>query len=282
MSELFNRDFSVTLGTRLIRIRRDESDRTRPTLRVTFKIERGTNQDPNTAQVSITNLSKENRAAIQEKNIPTIIEAGYVNNMVRLFSGNLNFARHERESVDWVSTFEAGDGSLALQSSRINESFGPGTKIDSVIKRVVECTGLGPGNVVEELNRGNFRGALTEFKKGYTSSGKCADELKSLTESAGLNYSVQDGQIQLLREGESNGDEAVVLNRSTGLIGSPEIGEGGIVKARSLLQGKLTPGRPVKIESLLIDSGFFRIQRVVHTGDSAGGEWYSDIEGTPL
>ncbi len=282
MSELFNRDFRVTLGTRAIRARPDDSEKTRPTLRVTFKIERGISRDPNTAEVAIYNLSKASRSAIQEKTIPTLIEAGYVNNLTQLFSGNLTFARHEREGTDWVSMFEAGDGSVLLQSSRINESFAPGTSIDTVINRVVECSGLGPGNVAEELSKGNFRGALTEFKKGYTSSGKCADELKRLTESAGLNFSVQDGQVQLLRAGGTNGDDAVVLSASTGLIGAPEVGEDGIVSARSLLQGKLSPGRPVSITSTLIDTAFFRIEKVTHTGDTAGDDWYSDIEARPI
>lgn len=282
MSELFNRDFRVTLGTRLIRARPDESEKARPTLRVTFKIDRAISGDPNKAEVAIYNLSQASRSAIQEKDIPTIIEGGYVNSLSQLFSGNLTFARHEREGTDWISTFEAGDGSLAFQSSRINESFAPGTKIDDVINRVVECSGLGPGNVAEQLAEGNFRGALTEFKKGFSASGKCLEVLKGLTDSAGLNMSVQDGQVQLLREGGTNGDDVVVLNASSGLIGSPEVGEDGIVSARSLLQGKLSPGRPVRIESALIDAGFFRIEKVTHTGDTHGNDWYSDIEARPL
>ncbi len=282
MSELFNRDFRVTLGTRLIRARGDDVEKARPTLRVTFKIDRSISGDPNKSEVAIYNLSQASRSAIQEKDIPTIIEGGYVNNLSQLFSGNLTFARHEREGTDWISTFEAGDGSLALQSSRINESFGPGTPIDDVINRVVECSGLGPGNVAEELSKGDFRGALTEFKKGFSASGKCLEVLKGLTDSAGLNMSVQDGQVQLLREGGTNGDDVVVLNASSGLIGSPEVGEDGIVSARSLLQGKLSPGRPVRIESALIDAGFFRIEKVTHIGDTHGEDWYSDIEARPL
>lgn len=282
MSELFGRDFRVTLGTRLIRARPDDLEKARPTLRVTFQIVRSISADPNTAEVAIYNLSEASRSAIQEKDIPTIIEAGYVNNLAQLFSGNLTFARHERDGIDWISNFEAGDGSLAFQSSRINESFAPGTKIEAVIERVAECSGLGLGNLIEELDKGNFRGALTEFKKGYSSSGKCINELKALTSSAGLNLSVQDGQVQVLREGGTNGDDAVVLSSSTGLIGSPEVGEDGIVTAKSLLQGKLSPGRPVRIESKLIDDGFFRIEKVTHTGDTAGEDWYSEIEARPI
>ncbi|KKK49424.1 hypothetical protein LCGC14_3135220, partial [marine sediment metagenome] len=87
-----------------------------------------------------------------------------------------------------------------------------------------------------------------------------------------------DEQVQLLRQGGTNGDDQVLLNAASGLIGSPEIGEDGILDARSLLQGKLSPGRPVRIESSAIDDGFFRIEKVIHFGDIAGNEWYSDIE----
>ncbi len=282
MSELFNRDFRVTLGTRLIRTRLDESNKSRPTLKVTFKIERAINGDPNKAAVEIFNLSQASRSAIQEKDIPTIIEGGYVNNLSQLFSGNLTFAQHQRQGTDWISTFEAGDGSRAFQTARINESFAPGTKIDTVVNRIVECSGLGPGNVIDELNKGNFRGAVTEYKKGFSASGKCLEVLRGITDSIGLNMSVQDGQVQLLREGGTNGDDVVVLSASSGLIGAPEIGEDGIVTARSLLQGKLSPGRPVRIESISIDAGFFRIEKATHVGDTYGEDWYTDIEARPV
>lgn len=278
MSELFNRDFRVTLGNRLIRARPEGPDEVSPSLRVVFKVERAINGDPNKAEVSIYNLSQATRSAIQERDIPTLIEAGYVNNLSTLFKGRLTFSRHQRQGTDWISTFEAGDGIRAYQRSRINESFAPGTKIDAVIQRVVECSELGPGNVSDELAKGNFRGGLTEFKKGFTASGKCLEVLKALTDSVGLNMSVQEEQVQLLRQGGTNGDDQVLLNAATGLIGAPEIGEDGILDARSLLQGKLSPGRPVRIESSAIDDGFFRIEKVTHFGDIAGNEWYSDIE----
>lgn len=278
MSELFNRDFRVTLGNRLIRARPEGPDKVNPSLRVTFKIERAINGDPNKAEVSIYNLSQATRSAIQERDIPTLIEAGYVNNLSTLFRGRLTFARHERQGTDWISTFEIHDGISSYQRSRINESFAKGTKIETVISRLVEVSGLGPGNVAEELLKGDFRGKLTEFKKGFAAAGKTLEVLKSVTESAGLNMSVQEEQVQLLRKGGTNGDDQVLLNAESGLIGAPELGEFGIVTARSLLQGKLSPGRPVRIESSAIDDGFFRIEKVTHFGDIAGNEWYSDIE----
>ena len=282
MSELFNRDFRVTLGNRLIRARPEGPDEVNPSLRVSFKIVRAINGDPNKAEVSIYNLSQATRSAIQERDIPTLIEAGYADNLSTLFRGRLTFARHERQGTDWISTFEIGDGISVYQRSRINESFAPSTKIEAVIKRVVEVSGLGSGNVTDVLAKGDFRGKLTEFKKGFAAAGKTLEVLKSLTDSVGLNMSVQDEQVQLLPQGGTNGDDQVLLNAASGLIGSPEIGEDGILDARSLLQGKLSPGRPVRIESSLIDAGFFRIEKVTHFGDIAGNDWYSDIEARAL
>lgn len=287
---LFNRDFAVTLDTVRVSARSlfDQVEQlgsiptTKTTLRVQFKIERNNVQEPNKAEVSIWNLGEASRAAIQKKGAACVIEAGYINNLFQIFSGQLYFANHVKQGVDWVTTFQLGDSIQEYSRARINESFKPGTTIGDVLKRVAESCGIGMGNVVEEINKGNFRGALTEFTKGVVVSGASKDIMAELTQLTGHEWSIQDGHIQMLRDGQATDEDAVKLSMETGLIGSPEFAEDKkdkhqYVKARSLLQGTLKPGRLVLINSRQVN-GYFKVEQATHTGDTWGTDWYTDIE----
>lgn len=280
---LFNRDFAVTIGTKRIAARQEgDKEEVKPTLRVAFKVEKSTNRDPNKATVAIWNLSPDSRATLQsEERIPVTIEAGYVDEIGQLFVGDLEFAASERQGPDWVTEFESGDGSRQYRSARINESLAAGTLLQDVLKKSSEALGLGLGNALEKIQSGDFKGGLQEFTTGVTLNGKASDILDKYMTAAGFEWSIQDGQLQVLRPNETTPELVPQLTFSTGLIGSPELGDAGKVRARSLLRSRLAPGSKVEIISTEVD-GFFKIEKVVHAGDSWGNDWYSDLEAIPL
>jgi hypothetical protein len=70
----------------------------------------------------------------------------------------------------------------------------------------------------------------------------------------------------------------VLLTPETGLIGSPDISNRLVLRARSLLNPELFPNRQVKIESTEIKGLMFRLERVIFTGETFGQNWYADIE----
>jgi len=288
MSELFNRDIAVTVGTRRIASRPlGAEDIAKPILRMAFNVEKTLSADPNKADLQIWNLSKDSRSAIQTKNAPVIIEAGYVDTLEQIFSGDMSFASHVREGIDWITRMQAGDGEKQYRSARINESFKAGVSLGSMINKAASSMGLGLGNIAEKIRAGDFRGSITEFAKGIVLSGKSSDVLEDLLKTAGYDWQIHDGQIEIFKAKDTTEDTAVVLNLESGLVGTPELGEDGAVKARSLLNGNLFPGRKVQIIARLVGdtfeiNGFFRIQRVVHSGDTWGGDWYSDIEAKQL
>jgi hypothetical protein len=286
MPRLFNRDIAVTVGTTRI-ASRSASDPTlaKPTLRMSFVIEKSLSQEPNKVELRIWNLNPEHRALFQpQTTMPVIIEAGYVGGTQELFNGDMGKTNHVREGMDWITTMEAADGQQKYRSSRINESFGPGAKLEDVINAVAQRMGVGMGNVSKKLREGNFRGGLTQFTTGISVVGKCSDVLAKLLATAGFGYSIQSGQLQLLRLDaiETTQDEAVMLDLASGLVGTPERGEKGFVKSRSLLQGIIAPGREVVILPLRQERMRLRVEKVTHTGDTWGTDWYSDIEGRLL
>lgn len=283
MTDLFNRDISITVGTLKIaaRVKQTGSDSlvARPTLRVAFAVEKSLNRDPNKAEVTIYNLNEEHRKALQKKQA-CIIEAGYVSTMEKIFNGDLTFVSHARESVNWASKIEAKDGGVQYQSARMNKSFRPGTQMSAVLNQAAQALGVGPGNAAQAFS-GTLRGGLTQFTKGVTLSGRVSDVLDKFVTTAGLEWSIQDGQIQVLQPKSTTQQLLINLSPDSGLIGSPEMGEKGIVKAKCLLMGGLVPGRKVKLESAMV-TGFFRIEKVRHSGDTWGSEWYSEMEAKPV
>jgi len=297
MTDLYNREIALNIGG--VRIAsRSVTGETKPILRVTFKIEKTIQRDPNTADLQIYNLSKDSRAALgapdptkialKQTGIPTVIEAGYFGNTSLIFSGNVEYSATNRAGTDWVTTLQSADGGKQLRSSRINVSFDSSTLLKDVLKTAADSLGVGLGNITQELDKGAPRSSAQQYVKGLVLSGQTSNELDKIIKRAGFNWSVQDGQIQLIRPGGViNPNEAILLQQGTGLIGVPELGEKGIIKCRSLLQPELTPGKKIQVRSGLKNGqydidGFFRIDKATLTGDTWGGDWYTDIEGSPL
>lgn len=269
-------------------------------LRVSFKVRKTSKKEPNTAEIQVYNLSEDTRASLQKKHIAVILEAGYAGALAQLYSGDSRYIDQVMEGPDWVTKIQCGTGERAFQYRRVNMSFSQGTRVVDVIARVAEALGF-PVRGLENLE------SLTErFLTGYVSAGKVANELDHLLKSRGFEWSIQDGQLQILPVGGATADSAILLTPETGLIGSPEHGNpekkipanqidpsaGGfnlnatkvtgpaVLKVKSLIQPGFRPGRIVEVRARGIQ-GQFRIQTVEHSGDTHGAEWFSSLECLP-
>ncbi len=280
MSELFDRDITINAGGILIRSRSPQGEQ-QTILKVTFRVERSVQPEANTAQLSIWNLSKEKRTFLaQETSVPITIEAGYFGETQQIFKGDLEFGSTTRQGADWVTSLQAADGGKQISQSRVNLSF-KNVKIEQVLRRLAQEMKVGLGNLASAAARGPQRGSVTEYLKGIVLNGKTYEELERVAKQMGLGVSIQDGQLRFLQPSQVLPGVATVLTFTTGLIGSPEAGEDGNVRARSLLQPDLIPGRQVKIEALETN-GFFRVEKSIFLGDTQGTDWYTDIEAKPL
>lgn len=288
--ELIDREIVINAGGLRIASRDQTFGARKPILRTAFRIEKTNQKEPNTAEITIWNLNRDSRSRLQEKGILTEIEAGYFGNTSLIFKGDLDYGSTTRQGPDWVTTLQTTDGGRAYREARINLSFDAGTALSDVLKTAAESLGVGLGNVDEKLAEGAPRSSAAEYVKGLVLSGSASQEFSKIVRRAGFNWGIQDGQIQLTRPGQAiNPLEAIVLKQGTGLIGSPERGEDGIVRATSLLQPELLPGKKVEIQSgedpitgqFEID-GFYRIDKLKATGDTGSQDWYSEIEAKPL
>ena len=246
-------------------------------LRLKFQIVRTNKKEPNKAQISVFNLSRESRARVEEKGAVVILEAGHERQSGVIFVGDLIYTLHDYGTVEWETQIEAADGIRAYQHSRVNKSYKGPVSFKQVAKDTAKAL-LGGGGLQKATE--SITGTAPN---GYVAHGPASKELDRLMKAARLEWSIQDGKLQILKPGEGTQEQVIVLSSESGMIGTPEVGSPGkkgqpaILKVRSLLNSNFRPGRFVEIRSR-DHRGQFLILKTTHTGDTHGNDWYTDLE----
>lgn len=255
-------------------------------LRVQFKAEKTLKKEPNTLDLSITNLSAQTRAGMQKKGAKVVVLAGHADQIGQIFAGDARTIDHVRKGPDWVTRIQCGDGERAYRYALTNKSFKAGTTVADVVKALANDLGIGVGNALAQIAAQNPRG-FAQYINGHAAYGNAARELDKVLRTAGFTWSIQDGQLQLLRVDETTKDSLALFSPATGLIGSPEHGapdkkgKASVLKVKALLSPLVRPGRRVKLESESA-TGVYRAEKVTHQGDTAGQDWYTDMELKPV
>lgn len=283
MSRLFRRAIRVIVGSQEI-LGGGLGDG----LRVQFKVKKTTTKEPNDCEVSVFNLSEQHRAALQAKGTPVLVEAGYEDTTSLIFSGISRYIDHTHSGGDWVTKIQCGDGERAYRYAHVAESFRPGTRVADVFAKVASAMEIDATEAISAV-----RSMVPEqFAQGYSAFGKASTEVDRLLVARGLEWSIQDGRLQVLRKGAAAGGTVVLLSPTTGLVGSPSHGtpehssktgkkKAPVLKAKALLQPAIRAGGTIQIESATI-RGNYRVQVLTHSGDTHGGDWYSDVDCVPV
>jgi hypothetical protein len=286
MTEKFMRDIKVVagpfpLGSDPNELVIEPSEGLRDVLKMRFDITQSNNREANKGSLSIWNLKEESRSKLQEEDSEVLIEAGYVGDLSQIFLGDLEKATNGRDSVNWITEIELGDGTSQLGKSRINLGLRGGQTPGAILKKAAQSLGLDVGNLDEKVSENGVRSVRREFINNVILSGKASDVLDEVASSLGYNFSIQGKKLQFLAKGEALKNPPVPLDLTNGLIGSPQVGEKGVVEAKSLLNGRFVPGQKIALASL-VASGEFVAQKVQHVGDTWGDEWSTNVEMTPL
>lgn len=247
-----------------------------------FQVTRTLKPSPNTCEVRVFNLGQALRRELATKakeGLFVTIAAGFGNRLTQIFRGDLRDAYSVREDTGWVTTISSGDGEKARRNARIRRAFPRGTKVDVVLRALTESLGVGLGNSARALmGAKKLTHGSSEFVSGTVTHGNSALQLTELLRSVGMEWSIQDGELQVLDQGRALEGEALVLTPETGLVGSPEPGHKGTVKATVQLMPGLQPGAAALIESSEV-RGLFRIERIDYSGDTSQDDWLGHIEG---
>jgi hypothetical protein len=249
-------------------------------MRVAFKITKSRKKEPNSSEIAVTNLAPNTRSSLQQKGVRVLLEAGYRDTGVsRIFTGDVRTVDHVSEGPDVTTKLALGDGHRSWKYARVAESFAPGTPKAEVLRSLGRATGLDLGNL-EEQARG-IRGTLDQ---GFAVCGPTSRALDLFLASIGKEWSVQDGALQILNPYEHVELPGIPdITEGSGLIGSPEMGsppekgKPALIKIKSLLI-PVKPGGRIKLKSRRYD-GYVTIHACTFTGDTHGGDWYTEIMG---
>lgn len=250
-------------------------------LRVAFKIQRSHKQDPSPGHIAVYNLAESTRSRLATKGLQAQLEAGYSNSLPLIYSGGIERVNDKREGPDRVTILECDDGSAALAQARVSKAFKAGARFTDVFKDLADSLGVNAGQALEQFKEGNFDRGLQQLANGLVVHGPAREALDQLARSVGIEWSIQNGELVYTRPGQPLPGQVVRLAHGSGLIGTPQRGEQGVVRAKSLILAGIEPARKVRLESEHV-SGFFRVDAAVYNGDSHGDEWSAELECRPL
>jgi len=258
-------------------------------LRINFEITKSVLSFPNVARVTLYNPNENTLSALQEKYTRIVLNAGYEGDLRLLFKGEVRNAFQTKKGRDRVTTVYSGDGEQSWQNASFNKTFSEKLSVSSAIQEVLKT--------FSNVNIGTLEG-LPEVKdkmRGQTLSGSSKDIMDNFADEYGFTWSIQDGEIIVTPDEEPlQGDEAILVNAATGMIGSPTITEIG-VDVVTLLNPRMIPNRAFKVESVNAEvaignlffrnlkrtngEGIYKIQEVNFKGDSREGDWLSSVKG---
>lgn len=251
-------------------------------LRIVFSIKKEDAETPNAASIRVYNLSDSTAKRIKDEFTHVTLEAGYKVNCGVIFDGNIKKVSYGRESnTDTFVDIEAGDGDEAYNFATVNRTLAAGsTQRQQIDAAAGEMTGKG-------VERG-YTCDMPEktLPRGKVMYGMARDYLRRSAQTTESTWSVQDGKLQFVKLTETLPGKAVLLNSKTGLIGIPELDDGGM-RCDCLLNPTLKIGGKVKIDEASVKGsndtistaadGVYRLLTVEHKGDTRGGDWYSSL-----
>jgi hypothetical protein len=254
-------------------------------LRISFEVIKDLGSNANTGKVKIYNLNDNSIGLIEEDNQSLILEVGYnglpvvdkttgkvktIPTKEIVLTGDIQHVETVRVGADRITVIEVGDGEKATTEKTLDKSFPAGVTKKQLVDELVGSLDLVKGAIEEVSDR--------VFNKGYSATGKSKDQLDTILKSEGLEMSVQDGEVQIIKEGGSTSEPAVFLSPRNGLLSTPirKKGDDGM-SFKSLLNPLLRPGRKVEVESSAVN-GVFVVQKCTYLGDTNEGDFVCNGE----
>jgi hypothetical protein len=269
MTTLFNRVTRVTIENE------GQERKTLGNVRTQFEIVKTQKSQSNTLTLTMYNLAEDTMNLLRgSKDGAATIElfAGYSEDVSLIYKGNVlpNGVVVSRQGTDRIVEVRCGDGAQEFKENKVSVSFSKGITVRQVIDDVIKQTGFDLGEIK------GLDGIDGTFENGFSDIGPIRKVMDRIAKAGNVDWSVQDGAIQILGKEDVRDESAFLLNERTGLLGSPSLTKNG-AKFQSLLLPKMNIGRQIIAESELI-TGAYKAIKVTHEGDNQEGPWFTTTE----
>lgn len=273
-------------------------------LHCVFDINRCAMYYPNTATVTIYNLTADTESALMYEGYRLQVYAGYEesstdSNYGLIFDGDiLMCSRQKTDGVDYTLTILAVDGGLLYTEGYANFTVNRGATARDVISAITKKSAVSVStahisNVVDSL----------QFSTSHAVHGLVKNELDDICKSLNATWYIDNGQLNIIQYAQDvsylpNGSQAIVLDVAHGLLGNPAQVNYG-VNAKCLLNCQIVPYGMISLPPQLITrqlvqvgtysagpgyvydaidpNGLYRVVSVNHHGDTRENDWYSAV-----
>ena len=269
----FGRLLTLTVGnqSQAIQIVYDERIGEKPTINATIK--KTNKKEPNTANISIDNLSENirNRISSKEFNLVKLDVGWYGEELRTIFVGSIDKHDHirEAESATTTTVLECGDGSIQYSESYSKKTLQKGMTDNQIVQEIIKD--------MPEITKGAM-----EFPKdrvlprGKTLMGSSRDELTRIADRNGCDWSIQDGQLVFVPKNKVLPDSyGYLLSQDGGMVGSPQKqGDGGL-SVRTFLNTSIYVNSLVRVKSMINDyNGDYKVTDIEFKLSTVGQDWH--------
>lgn len=243
-------------------------------LHISFSVQKQELESSNTAKVQVWNLNKQNLATLEAENCFLLLKAGYGNTLPVILSGTVSHTSTRKDGSDMLTEIEVVDGLMEVRDTWVSMSYAGLVNT----KKILDDTASQMGLTVTY----SYNATFADIPNGFSFVGQAKNALSKACAVSGLEWSIQNGVLQIKKPGDVMNREVYVIGPETGLIeipervqisssddaGTPQMGYDLVY----LLNGAIGVGDYVQVQSKYL-TGFFRVYSLEIDGDNLSGAW---------
>ena len=243
-------------------------------LHISFSVQKQELESSNTAKVQVWNLNKQNLATLEAENCFLLLKAGYGNTLPVILSGTVSHTSTRKDGSDMLTEIEVVDGLMEVRDTWVSMSYAGLVNT----KKILDDTAAQMGLTVTY----SYNATFADIPNGFSFVGQAKNALSKACAVSGLEWSIQNGVLQIKKPGDVMNREVNVIGPETGLIeipervqisssddaGTPQMGYDLVY----LLNGAIGVGDYVQVQSKYL-TGFFRVYSLEIDGDNLSGAW---------
>ena len=263
----------MTVGNNNQAIQIVYDERSKQTPNIAVNIKKSNKPEPNTASISIDNLSENirNRISSKEFNLVKVDVGWYGEELKTIFVGSIDKSEHIRsaETATTTTNLECGDGSIQYSESYSKKTLQKGMTDNQIVQEIIKD--------MPEITKGAMQFPKDRvLPRGKTLLGNSRDELTIIANRNGCDWSIQDGQLVFVPKDKVLPDSyGYLLSQETGMVGSPQKqGDGGL-SVQSFLNTSIYINSLVRVKSIINDyNGDYKVTSLEFRLSTRGQDWH--------